>query len=241
MNLPNILTVLRMFMVPLFPILYFSAGPLWGLGIYLAASLTDILDGYLARRFNQVTNFGKLMDPLADKLMLLTALICFVVAKVMPLWALVIILAKEALMVVGGLVLVKSRGIITPADAVGKVCTLMFGVAIVAKTLMPEVTMLLSHALAVAGGCFFIGYALVLSPTKWEKLTSFKNVLSWVSIAFFAGAIFALFVPGMNPFVALADIFMGLALLLALVSFVHYVRVNWVKITQTLQRGAAQP
>ena len=76
MNLPNILTLLRMLMVPAVIVCFATNHPLWALFFFLLASATDVLDGYLARKFNQITNFGKVMDPLADKLMLITTLIC---------------------------------------------------------------------------------------------------------------------------------------------------------------------
>ena len=80
MNLPNTLTVLRVIMIPFFVLFMLgditSADKYIALGIFIAASLTDTLDGYLARKNNQVTNFGKFMDPLADKLLVCAAMIC---------------------------------------------------------------------------------------------------------------------------------------------------------------------
>ena len=88
-TIPNVLTMIRLLLVPVFVVVYFrtSAEPKYAaLAIFAAASLTDMLDGYLARKLNQITDFGKLFDPLADKLMVLTALVCQGIAGVIP-WA----------------------------------------------------------------------------------------------------------------------------------------------------------
>lgn len=95
MNLPNKLTLLRIILIPVFVVLlllkyyYFSAA------IFIIASITDFLDGYIARKQNLVTNFGKLMDPLADKLLVTSALICLVELGDIPAWMVIIILSRE--------------------------------------------------------------------------------------------------------------------------------------------------
>ena len=100
MNTPNKLTLLRVILIPVYMILYLSCGKI---GTYLAAfvfilaSITDQLDGYLARKNNQVTTFGKLMDPLADKILTMSALICFVAKGIPYITAgvVMVILARE--------------------------------------------------------------------------------------------------------------------------------------------------
>ena len=100
MNTPNKLTVLRVIMVPFFVFFMLSgcggAASKWiALALFVIASLTDLLDGYLARRDNLITDFGKFMDPLADKLLVCSALICFVEIGTMPAWMVIIIIARE--------------------------------------------------------------------------------------------------------------------------------------------------
>ena len=100
MNLPNKLTVLRVVMIPFFvAFLLFDitgAADKWiALAIFCAASLTDMLDGKIARKYNLVTNFGKFMDPLADKLLVCSAFICFIELDKLPTWMVLIVIARE--------------------------------------------------------------------------------------------------------------------------------------------------
>ena len=100
MNLPNKLTVLRVILVPFFVVflLFNIFGPIdkWiALGIFIVASLTDLADGKIARKYNLVTDFGKFMDPLADKLLVCSAMICLIELGRIPSWIVVIIIARE--------------------------------------------------------------------------------------------------------------------------------------------------
>lgn len=100
MNTPNKLTIARVVMIPFFVAFLMydiagSAGKWIALAIFIVASLTDTLDGYLARRDNLVTNFGKFMDPLADKLLVCSALICFTGMGELPAWITIVIIARE--------------------------------------------------------------------------------------------------------------------------------------------------
>ena len=129
-TIPNVLTMLRLILVPVFAVLFFRGFRKASLAVFLAASLTDLLDGYLARRLNQITDFGKLFDPLADKLMVLTALICQGVAGVFPWAAILLVAGKEALMVMGGAYMLK-KGIVVYANYLGKSATVAFIAALV--------------------------------------------------------------------------------------------------------------
>jgi len=99
MNLPNKLTMFRVILIPffvLFMLVPVTAIDKWiALGIFIIASLTDWLDGYLARKYHLVTNFGKFMDPLADKLLVCSALICLIELDRIPSWMVIIIIARE--------------------------------------------------------------------------------------------------------------------------------------------------
>ena len=128
MNLPNKLTILRVLLIPVFVVFLFGAdmiGP-WSvyaaLAVFVIASLTDLLDGKIARKYNLVTNFGKFMDPLADKLLVTSALICFVSMGRMPAWVVLIIIARE--FIISGFRLVASdAGVVIAASYWGKIKT----------------------------------------------------------------------------------------------------------------------
>lgn len=124
MNLPNKLTVARVMMVPLFVVAFLmeSVSDWVALVLFVAAGITDLLDGMLARKYNMVTNFGKLMDPLADKLMVMSALVCFTAYDLVNPAVTVIILAREFL-VTGLRMLATTNGKVIAADIWGKLKT----------------------------------------------------------------------------------------------------------------------
>jgi CDP-diacylglycerol---glycerol-3-phosphate 3-phosphatidyltransferase len=99
MNLPNTLTLMRIFLVPIVVVVLLTVEirnwALWGASLFLAAALTDLLDGYVARRRKQVTTLGRLLDPIADKLLISSALISLVQLKMAPAWMVVIIIGRE--------------------------------------------------------------------------------------------------------------------------------------------------
>ena len=123
MNVPNTLTVLRVIMIPFFVLFMLgditSVDKYIALGIFIAASLTDTLDGYLARKNNQVTNFGKFMDPLADKLLVCAAMICLMDLDRLPSWIVIIIISRE--FIISGFRLIASdNGVVIAASYWGK-------------------------------------------------------------------------------------------------------------------------
>ena len=127
MNLPNKLTILRVFMIPVFLIfLYFQSsipGGKWiALGVFIAASLTDMADGKIARKYNLITDFGKFMDPLADKLLTCSAMIALIELGRIPSWVVIIIIARE--FTISGFRLVAAdNGRVIAASMWGKVKT----------------------------------------------------------------------------------------------------------------------
>lgn len=140
MNLPNYLTLARIVVVPLLVVvLLTTVAENWfgissyalAIGLFIAASLTDILDGHLARRRNQVSNLGKLLDPIADKLLVSAALIVLVEKHLAPAWTVVIILGREFI-VTGLRSVAATEGIVIAADKMGKIKMWAQCVAIVA-------------------------------------------------------------------------------------------------------------
>ena len=124
-TIPNVLTILRMILIPVFVVLFFKGLKMASLGVFCAASLTDMLDGYLARKLNQITDFGKLFDPLADKLMVITAMVCQTFWGPLPLIAVIIVAAKELVMVLGGMFML-NKGVVVYSNYFGKTAQVGF-------------------------------------------------------------------------------------------------------------------
>jgi len=125
MTTANKVTLSRMMLIPIFVIVLMCNvpyGDLIAMAIFALASLTDGIDGYIARKYNQVTDFGKFLDPLADKLLIATALICFVELQRMPAWMAIIIIAREFI-VTGLRSVAASKGIVIAAIMTGKIKT----------------------------------------------------------------------------------------------------------------------
>lgn len=123
MNLPNKITIFRVFMIPVFLVLILVPSipynNILACVVFVVACLSDFLDGYLARKLKLVTNFGKFMDPIADKLLVCSALICFVDLKYMPSWIVIIIIARE--FIINGFRLIASdNGVVIAASYWGK-------------------------------------------------------------------------------------------------------------------------
>ncbi len=137
MNLPNKLTCLRVCMIPFFVVFMLGNFGPWqkwaALAFFVTAALTDALDGHIARSRKLITNFGKFMDPVADKLLVCSALICFVQTGAMPAWIVIIIVARE--FIVSGFRLVASdQGIVLAAGIWGKlktVCQMVMTVVLI--------------------------------------------------------------------------------------------------------------
>ena len=124
MNLPNKLTIMRVILIPFFVFFllspYFPAyGNYIAVAIFIVASLTDMLDGKIARKYNLVTNFGKFMDPLADKLLVCSAMICLIELDRLAVWIVIVIIARE--FIISGFRLVASdNGVVIAASYWGK-------------------------------------------------------------------------------------------------------------------------
>lgn len=124
MNLPNKLTLFRVILIPFF--VFFLLSPFFegygnyiAVAIFVAASITDFLDGHIARKHNLVTNFGKFMDPLADKLLVCSALICLVSLSLIPAWIVIIIIAREFI-ISGFRLIAADNGVVIAASYWGK-------------------------------------------------------------------------------------------------------------------------
>lgn len=118
-NIPTIITFSRILIIPLF-IIVAMTDPMLGAAIFALASATDLLDGYIARKSKQVTKFGILLDPLADKLLVISALIVLVDMELIPAWIAIVIIAREFI-VTGLRIVALSKDIVIPAESGGKI------------------------------------------------------------------------------------------------------------------------
>jgi len=131
LNLPNILSIIRLMMVGVL-IWFFAKGMLIAAFIvYVLASLTDALDGYIARKYDLITPLGKLLDPLADKLMLIAVLACMYFVGLLPLWILIVIFVKECVQIIGGFCLLHKKDTVVQANIFGKLTTVFFSISVV--------------------------------------------------------------------------------------------------------------
>lgn len=133
MNLPNKLTVLRIILVPIYLIVFFSNLQnrlLISLLIFILAGITDALDGHIARKYNLITDLGKMLDPLADKLMMFAVLISLAASKLIPVWIIYMLIAKEIIMILGGGILYLFKGNqVVHSNVYGKLATVFFYMA----------------------------------------------------------------------------------------------------------------
>ena len=161
MNLPNKLTTLRVIMIPFFVFfLLWQNGEnrtfrMIALALFIIASLTDLLDGKIARKYNLVTNFGKFMDPLADKLLVCSALICLIELNALPAWMVIVIISRE--FIISGFRLIASdNGVVIAASYWGKFKTTFQMIAVIllifnlpALSLLTDAVVVIAVALTV--------------------------------------------------------------------------------------------
>ena len=143
MTTANKLTLCRVVMIPIFLVLLYVdfTGHLWAaLAVFILASVTDFIDGYVARHYHQITDFGKFMDPLADKLLVMSAMAWFVEVGWMPAWAFFVVIARE-LAVTGLRLVAVEQGRVIAAAKSGKVKTACTMVGIILMLIVPNATL----------------------------------------------------------------------------------------------------
>ena len=129
-HVPNILTIIRFLLIPFILLNVFIGNYILAFVFFTISGITDIADGFIARKFDLVSNFGKLMDPLADKLTQIATLASLVIVKIIPIWILVIVLLREFIMIVGASFLY-GKDVVVYSKWYGKLATVLFYFAIV--------------------------------------------------------------------------------------------------------------
>lgn len=183
LNLPNSITLLRILLIPVFVWLYLEPTPeraLWAGLVFSGAAFTDFLDGYIARRRGQITNLGKLLDPVADKLLVASGLILLVQVQQVAVWLAIVMIARE-LIVTGARAVAAKEGLIVPADSLGKfkvigqiggiLCLIFQGAWLEAQAILSVAGILLLYAALVlslvSGWRYLVLIFKKLSPQYW--------------------------------------------------------------------------
>jgi len=165
-TVPNVLSLIRIAMIPLFVWCFFADitnNRIWAIAVFLIAGATDVVDGYIARHFNQISLWGRILDPMADKLMVFSALICLTVIDSLPLWLVLLYFSKELAQAICSYLLMRRTKDMIASNILGKAGTTFFYITIVTLTLFdPSQTvknslLLLSYTTIVAA---FASYLL---------------------------------------------------------------------------------
>lgn len=182
MNIPNILTTLRFFMIPFYIGIFAheSDYKLWSAVIFMLASATDVLDGYIARKYNLTTKWGQLMDPLADKLMQITVIVSMLITSRIPLWFVILSAAKEGLMILGGIFLFTKKTYVR-SNIFGKLNTVVLFAALCLLLVCPQINPVLKTiilALSITLSIFAMvtyTYSYLLKKKKFKEYIPGKH------------------------------------------------------------------
>lgn len=175
MNIANILTIFRIILVPVYLYLFYSTGEnhvFYAGMVFIIAGITDVLDGHIARKYNQMTDIGAALDPLADKLMAFAVLISFTSVKLIPTWVLKIIGIKEIVMITGGVILYLFKANqVVPANKYGKMATVSFYIAIFsvifkAPYIVKKILFIITVSLNIVA---FINYLIIYINVRDNK------------------------------------------------------------------------
>lgn len=181
MNIPNTLTVIRLCLMPVFLAVYFSPmenARVWAMGVLVVSFLTDVLDGYIARNFNQVSNLGKILDPIADKVMQITVLVCLALYNHALIWVVAFVLGKDVILGIGALYMHKKRGITAQANWAGKIaCFVSLALSLVLifpfrQPLSDMVVWVLGLIIVVFNAIALVSYSMVFFKVLGSKSSS---------------------------------------------------------------------
>ena len=167
--LPNYLTIIRFILVPVIFVLILKELYLAAFAIFSLASLTDILDGRIARKYNLITDWGKLMDPLADKITQISTISALIIKGIIPFWILVILTTKELIMIIVAFTLYKKKIVTVHSKWYGKIATILFFIAIVFS--------LLSKTFVELSSITIYLYYIAIGMTLFSGIMYAKNII----------------------------------------------------------------
>ncbi len=169
-HIPNILTIIRFLLIPLIITCIFTGNYMLAFIIFTISAITDIADGFIARKFNLISNFGKLMDPLADKLTQISTLASLVFVHIIPIWILLVVFLKEFIMICGASFLY-GKDVVVYSKWYGKLATVLLYIAIITSLLLKQLQL---------GGIwqqvYLILYALALIATVFALVMYIKDL-----------------------------------------------------------------
>ena len=176
MNIPNILTVIRLILVPVFAFVFHFEGDakVYSALIFLLASITDVADGYIARKYNMSTKVGQLLDPLADKLMQLTVIVCLALAGRLPVWFVIILAAKEVLLIAGGTFLYIKKTY-AKSNVVGKLYTVVLFITLMLLMAFPDMSAILELVILLLVVLVGVSALSVYSYSYFLRQKQFKQ------------------------------------------------------------------
>ena len=170
-NIPNILSVIRIILVFVFVFVFFVLdNPIVAILIFLLAGATDVLDGYLARKYNWITNLGKILDPLADKMMQCTVLVCLLIKNYIPWWFVLPFFVKEVTTLIVGSIVIRRRSVVVVSKWYGKASVCLF-----------YATIVIAVILRLTCGDLFANYSNI-----WLEILVFAPAAIFATIAFIA-------------------------------------------------------
>lgn len=171
--IPNILTTVRLIVIPFFVYSMMVMNNVWlSMALFLFSGITDVVDGWIARHYNMITDVGKVYDPLVDKMMQISALVCLAIKTVIPVWVLCVILLKELTMIIVGIVLYAKK-IVVHSNWYGKLATVAFYAIVLALIAFPHIDYILKTILiAILVGVLLFaafGYLFkIMNPAKCD-------------------------------------------------------------------------
>lgn len=174
MTIPNILTTVRFLLVPVFPIVYFSGlenAHFTALCIFVFAMFLDVADGFIARKFNMITSLGKMLDPAADKCMVITVVATLVATGKLGSWFLWFVMAKELVMIFSGSFIYKKEKIIIPSNFFGKLATFLMFLLLVDAMCFGKYIDISSVVVVVSMVCAFITYCISFVLVKVNQVS----------------------------------------------------------------------
>lgn len=170
-NVPNALSVVRILLIPVFLVLYLSHMDRWAFGVLVLSGVTDMLDGFIARHFNQITDCGKLLDPISDKLTQVAVVIALA-TRYTELWPLAgLCFVKETCQGIGGAIMLKRRSAVRGSQWFGKMSTVVFYAGMSVLVLFKLSGAIRWLVVAIAGGCMlvaFFGYLRIFIQVSHE-------------------------------------------------------------------------